>query len=97
VRRRQSDLHVGVHPHSSDTKKKKTPLHTHSTILSLLELDLHAWDSFRKLSTMGIQGSLAADIGQLSDLQSMYVESLTQLIITTSISLPALAVCHGEA
>jgi hypothetical protein len=46
---------------------------------------------------MGIQGSLAADIGQLSDLQSMYVESLTQLIITTSISLPALAVCHGEA
>jgi hypothetical protein len=39
---------------------------------------------------MGIQGSLAADIGQLSDLQSMYVESLTQLIIT------ALAVCHGE-
>lgn len=81
---------MSVRAHSSDTKKKKTPLHTHSTILSLLELDLHAWDSFRKLSTMGIQGSLAADIGQLSDLQSMYVESLTQLIIT------ALAVCHGE-
>lgn len=44
-------------------------------------LDSHACDSFRKLSTMGIKGSLAADIGQLSNLQSLYVESLSQLIL----------------
>ena len=44
---------------------------------------------------MGIRGSLAADIGQLSNLQSLYVESLSQLI-STLISLSALAVCHGE-
>ena len=58
-------------------------------------LDFHACDSFRKLSTMGIKGTLAADIGQLSNLQSLYVESLSQLI-STLISLSALAVCHGE-
>lgn len=44
---------------------------------------------------MGIKGSLAADIGQLSNLQSLYVKSLRQLL-STLISLSALAVCHGE-
>lgn len=29
--------------------------------------------SFSKVSTMGIKGVLAADIGQLSELQSLYV------------------------
>uniref|UniRef100_A0A453I6B1 Uncharacterized protein n=1 Tax=Aegilops tauschii subsp. strangulata TaxID=200361 RepID=A0A453I6B1_AEGTS len=29
--------------------------------------------SFRKVSTMGIKGLLAADIGQLTELQSLYV------------------------
>jgi hypothetical protein len=71
VRRQQSDLHVGVFSSRNLFKFRCVP-HSSDHAFHCTTL------SFRKLSTMGIKGVLAADIGQLSNLQSLSVKTFPQ-------------------
>ena len=66
MQRQQSDLHVSASP---KLNKISTALHTLPSRLT----NCYATVSFSKVSTMGIKGGLPADIGQLTDLQSLYV------------------------